>query len=391
MCGQSVLASTYRRLSDIRLKCVRLPIHLMGSRLPVGVRTTQFRLWDARTGKDLHTLEGHMAIVWSVAFSPDGLTLASGSRDQTIRLWNVLTGRIRHILEGHTGDVESITFSPDEFILASASDDGSIRFWDAHTGEFLRTIYTQESRNVSAGAGLSPDVAIYARGNGSHSIRLWDTHTGEDLHTFQGHMHSVSSLVFSPDGYTKASGGGVYDSTIRLWDVHTRESLQTLQGHTNAVNSVVYSPDGLTLASGSWDGTIWLWDLRRATTWGNIKRKETVARTRQLLERSPSAAPLRSTETALLPNYPNPFNPETWIPYQLRKPAEVMLTIYDMNGQAIRMLAVGHQPAGVYQNRDRAAYWDGRNQRGETVASGVYFCTLTAGDFTATRKMLVGK
>ena len=96
-------------------------------------------------------------------------------------------------------------------------------------------------------------------------------------------------------------------------------------------------------------------------------------------------------ETALLPNYPNPFNPETWIPYHLAKDADVTLTIYAIDGQVVRRLALGHQPAGMYQNRSRAAYWDGRNAFGEPVASGVYFYTLTAGDFTATRKMLIRK
>ena len=96
-------------------------------------------------------------------------------------------------------------------------------------------------------------------------------------------------------------------------------------------------------------------------------------------------------ETALLHNYPNPFNPETWIPYQLAEPAEVTLTIYDMNGGMVRRLAVGHQAAGMYQSRSRAVYWDGRNQLGESVASGLYFYMLTAGEFTATRRMLILK
>ena len=95
--------------------------------------------------------------------------------------------------------------------------------------------------------------------------------------------------------------------------------------------------------------------------------------------------------TALLPNYPNPFNPETWIPYHLSKETDVMLTIHDVRGVLVRELALGHQTAGVYENRARAAYWDGRNQSGEPVASGVYFYTLTAGDFTATRKLLIVK
>ena len=96
-------------------------------------------------------------------------------------------------------------------------------------------------------------------------------------------------------------------------------------------------------------------------------------------------------KTALLANYPNPFNPETWIPYQLSKPTDVTLTIYDIKGHVVRALDLGHQHAGLYQTRSRAAYWDGRNAFGEKVASGVYFYTLTAGDFTATRKMLIRK
>ena len=102
-------------------------------------------------------------------------------------------------------------------------------------------------------------------------------------------------------------------------------------------------------------------------------------------------ASMAPKETALLANYPNPFNPETWMPYQLAKDAEVTLTIYAVNGQVVRRLALGHQAAGVYQNRSRAAYWDGKNAFGEPVASGLYFYTLTAGDFTATRKMLIRK
>lgn len=95
--------------------------------------------------------------------------------------------------------------------------------------------------------------------------------------------------------------------------------------------------------------------------------------------------------TALLPNYPNPFNPETWVPYQLAASADVTLTIYAVDGMLLRTLALGHRAAGVYQSKSRAAYWDGRNELGEPVASGIYFYTLTAGDFSATGKMLVRK
>ena len=96
-------------------------------------------------------------------------------------------------------------------------------------------------------------------------------------------------------------------------------------------------------------------------------------------------------ETSLLPNYPNPFNPETWIPYQLSKPADVTLTIYNINGHVVRTLDLGYQRAGTYHGRNRAAYWDGKNDQGEPIASGIYFYMIKAGDFTATRKMLIRK
>ena len=119
---------------------------------------------------------------------------------------------------------------------------------------------------------------------------------------------------------------------------------------------------------------------------GSIAFRQGIANLESLL-----ASLIIPQETALHANYPNPFNPETWIPYQLAEPAQATITIYNMSGQVVRHFSMGHQSAGMYQSRGRAAYWDGRNQRGESVASGVYFYTLSAGEFTATRKMLIRK
>ncbi len=96
-------------------------------------------------------------------------------------------------------------------------------------------------------------------------------------------------------------------------------------------------------------------------------------------------------KAVLLPNYPNPFNPETWIPYQLAEPSEITISIYTAHGQLVRELDLGHQSVGIYQSKSRAAHWDGKNEFGERVASGLYFYTLKAGDFSATRKMLIMK
>ena len=118
---------------------------------------------------------------------------------------------------------------------------------------------------------------------------------------------------------------------------------------------------------------------------GSIAFRQGIANFQRLL------ASLLPEKTALLPNYPNPFNPETWIPYHLAKPADATVHIYAAGGTLVRTLVLGHQSAGIYQSRSRAAYWDGKNELGESVASGVYFYTLTAGDFMGTGKMLVVK
>jgi hypothetical protein len=93
----------------------------------------------------------------------------------------------------------------------------------------------------------------------------------------------------------------------------------------------------------------------------------------------------------LLQNYPNPFNPETWIPFQLAREANVQIQVYDASGRLVRTLDVGHRPAGLYAGRSRAAYWDGANDIGERVASGVYFYAIQAGDYHDVRRMVILK
>ena len=129
----------------------------------------------------------------------------------------------------------------------------------------------------------------------------------------------------------------------------------------------------------------WL-SLLRANDDGSAVFAQGIANLEQVLaEMQPVARP------RLLANYPNPFNPETWIPYQLAVSAAVEVSIYALDGRLVRTLALGHQAAGRYESKARAAYWDGRNEHGERVASGIYFYTLRAGDFSATQKMLIRK
>ncbi|MCY4553513.1 MAG: leucine-rich repeat domain-containing protein [Candidatus Poribacteria bacterium] len=163
--------------------------------------------------------------------------------------------------------------------------------------------------------------------------------------------------------------------------------LVLVAGHLGELSGISAAPSVLALHNIGLDSaTIQAWIAQaQVENDGSLVFQRGITNLQQLL------ALLTPEKTALLANYPNPFNPETWIPYQLSQKSDVQVRIYTTNGALVRTLDLGHQPAGVYQQRARAAYWDGRNQLGESVASGVYFYTLTTGDFTATRKMLIAK
>ena len=201
-------------------------------------------------------------------------------------------------------------------------------------------------------------------------------------------------------GSTLATGS--WDDTILLWELTPSPIDETLPADINgdgAVNVLDliwvashFGTRGETAADVNGDGIVNILDLQIvaaliAAAPSQIQLKpemEALPTLWQELSEIPA-------ETALLSNYPNPFNPETWIPYHLAEPADVTLNIYAADGKLVRRLALGYQPAGVYESKSRAAYWDGRNAAGERVASGLYFYTFTAGEFAATGKMLIMK
>ena len=522
--------------------------------------------------------------VSSVAFSPDGSTLASGSYDDTIRLWNAVTGEHKMTLEGHRNSVISVAFSPDGSTLASGSGDGTIRLWEipsisvyrvipvpvnrltigsslthslniadgenvtgyqitAEFGSSLRYLGSANGNYLSEGAFFVPPVVwgdavtlgatslaggssgdgtlatvtlevvslrypVFTRfevdltdSDGNYlphfATSTWlvqpavipspavirvtpasvlspaikqqlvfnvDIAGGQDIAAYQlawEFDNTALGLISGSKGDYLADGVGNGDGTLTTgtFVVNTvKNSIVTVSGHlirsdgvrqiptfesaavitplfgdvnrdgvvnisdlvlvgssftqyvgaegnpadvnesdqvnivdlvlvAGALNDAAAAPSALpqkmpmlTLA----DVQGWLTQARQLNL-TDTQSKRGILFLEQLL------AALTPKETELLSNYPNPFNPETWIPFRLAEDGDVTLTIYDQTGKIVRTLDVGHRIAAVYADRSKAIYFDGRNSFGEPVASGVYFYHLSAGDYSATRKMLILK
>ena len=216
-------------------------------------------LWDMASGQMQDILPRPTRQGESVAFSPDGTTLASGHGDGAA--WHASSGQLK-ALEEHVGRVYSVAFSPDGATLASGHRDGTVRLWDPASGQLKKTLKGQVSSVT-----FSPDGTTLAGGSWDDAILLWDVASGQIKKTLKGHTDDtdnwITSVAYSSDGTTLAggTGGGWGATTILLWDVASGQVKKTLKGHTDWVNSVAFSPDGAILASGSYDGTILLWDV----------------------------------------------------------------------------------------------------------------------------------
>ncbi|WP_405530342.1 WD40 repeat domain-containing protein [Streptomyces canus] len=233
-----------------------VPVAVMESRAnSAGPRTTVFPLPHGHAG--------------SVAFSPDGKTLAAGLSGvqgihSTLRLWDVARGTATTPWPDQVEELTKVAFSPDGKTLATDSDDlteSPVRLWDLRTHTVATTLDAPRRHGFNPVAFASKGT-IMATGSADNIVRVWDSGTSYVYAPLTGHTGPVTTVAFSPDGDTLATGSE--DRTVRLWDTSSLDvfPLDTLTGHTDKVTTLAFSPDGKTLASGSLDATVRLWPTR---------------------------------------------------------------------------------------------------------------------------------
>lgn len=222
------------------------------------------RLWNARTGDETLTLEGHSAWIHKLVFGPHGKRLASAGSDNTVMIWDVADGERLQTLDGHTETVLSVAFNSQGTQIASGGIDDTVRIWDAATGREV-TLLKGHSDRVSC-VSFSPDGQLVASASRDKTVRVWNATTGESAFGLEGHTRWVNCVAFSPDGSRLASGSGnqYQPGELKLWNTGTGQETLTLAGpeHTRRICSVAFAPDGLRIATASYDSTVRIWDAR---------------------------------------------------------------------------------------------------------------------------------
>jgi len=224
------------------------------------------RLWDRETGeeKTSHSNSiGHTGYIRTVAFNHKGNILASGSGDNTIKIWDTETGqKVRGIVD-HTSTVTGICFHPDDTVMVSSEYNKKIHLWDTRTWKLLKSSMQCNSEIMDLAMGPKGDVIASANIDGT--VTLWNTPDLESFHSFSKPGNSFAlTVAFHPNGHTLASGGE--DGLIHIWDVKTKKEKAKLKGHEGIIYDVAFHPDGKVLASACEDGTIMMWDVNTFQT-----------------------------------------------------------------------------------------------------------------------------
>ena len=397
-----------------------------------GSRDNRVRLWDVKTGELHRSMAGHTRQVNSVAFSPDGTMLASGDTGGGALLWEQTAPPTLATIVSLSPSLVPLPQPGEQFTMSLnisgginvggfqatiLFDDKTLRFVDNHAGTFLGAGSIALAPAVDAGQVSIAGTAIGKSAQGEGMLAYLTFEVVEPRLSFVSLAGVGLSDPIGQLSCPRLEHARVIMPPPRRSDVNRDGAVDILDLVLVAAN---FTRTGENEADVNGDGVVGVLDLvqvagaiggggaapsgyssapsvlRAAEIESWIAQAQGLNPTSTRLQRGirfleQLLAALTPDETALLPNYPNPFNPETWIPYHLADGADVEITIYGVQGALVRRLALGYQAAGYYADRDRAAYWDGRNDRGESVASGVYVYQLQAGDYAAARRMVIVK
>ena len=226
-----------------------------GGTLAMAIDDGNVKFWDTQTGGLKSTLKAHNGPVWAVSISPSGKLFATGHDDGTVHIWDAASETELRTFDAE-GPVRTLKFAPQGEHLAVATRTGKVGIWDADTGTLVQE--TKGHEGVVVGIAWSPDGTLLGTASGDKSARVWNVDNGREKLRLDGHAGGVYGIAFSADNRLVATGG--WDRTVRLWDAGNGASVGELKGHTEDVWAVAFSPKGPVLASVGGDRTVRLWD-----------------------------------------------------------------------------------------------------------------------------------
>ena len=401
-----------------------------GTKAAMGFMDSTVRLWDMANRTQLRIFKGHTAWIRNLMFSPDGRTLASSSADGTTLLWDITPAILSPtVVSLSPAKVQSPAIGEHLTLSLDITEGQDVAGYQAtinYDPTALRYVDSTNGNYLSANRFTAPTVVD------GNTIRLAATVFGERQNgngtlatiTFEVLAQNSSTISLSDVLLTDSLGGSTAPQIVGTEILESFVQPEDVNGDGVVdISDLTYvaanlGNRGANPADVNGDGIVNIVDLALVaaaidnnnneaapTLLSNLPSRDQVQswiqELKSIVRRDLRASPdilrgitslenllayLTPKQTVLLPNYPNPFNPETWIPYQLASAADVSITIYTSEGKLVRQLNIGHQTFGIHQ-----VHWDGNNDYGEKVASGIYFYTLTAGDFSATRKMSIMK
>ena len=396
----------------------------------VGATSRYFiKTWDVASQQMKRIVSAEGMTFEGLAISPDGQKLAV-SRDPWVEVRNIQTGNIELQFPQYIGGLEEIVFSPSGRWIGIVNYREHLSILDTKNPEKLQHLTSENGPvflHIHYQIAFSQNDEYFAASGRTKDHQYWIQLWKREGDTFVSqYAWQVPELLNSPiptlaftshtDGSTVLAASEELELHIwKLWS-DGPQLLTTLDGRYHPVH---FSPDGRYLFARR-DGSTQVWEWQTETPLehpsipvyfdisrdGSVLLSEAVSGQIRiwdgsaLLPSQPVAVEPRGKQIVilgevkrdqLLQNFPNPFNPETWIPFRLADESRVTIQIYNSAGQLVRRLSLGTMPADDYSSQAQAVYWDGRNQTGEPVSSGVYLYTIHAGDFSATRKMLIRK